>query len=217
MKNYKLYKKGKVNPSSVSSSSSIDDHFALLPAAILTLIAALSLEDKQVLAYLISCSNSSKKNTQKGSKLGDAGNHGGDHYPAFNCDCFRCYKSFWARWDASPNRQLIHEIIEAYEEDLLKKNKLIDKSPKTKRTHRRRVARVCDEPSVVVVDSGSGQGLVKQEIGAEKSSAGKVAGDVAGAGDGADEDGEVGSEKGSALRRLWGFIGEKVSAVWNMG
>ncbi|PON44618.1 RZZ complex, subunit Zw [Trema orientale] len=218
MKNYKLYKKGKVHPSSLSSSSSssssfysIDDHFSLLPAAILTLIAALSLEDKQVLAYLISCSNSSKKNTQKGSKLGDAGNHGGDHSPVFNCDCFRCYKSFWARWDASPNRQLIHEIIEAYEEDLLKKNKLIDKSPKTKRTHRRRVARVCDEPSVVVVDSGSGQGLVKEEIEAEESPAGKVAGD------GADEDGEVGSEKGSTLRRLWGFIGEKVSAVWNMG
>lgn len=32
------------------------------------------------------------------------------------CGCFGCYKSFWARWDASPNRHLIHRIIDAVEE-----------------------------------------------------------------------------------------------------
>jgi hypothetical protein len=32
------------------------------------------------------------------------------------CGCCGCYKSFWARWDASPNRHLIHRIIDAVEE-----------------------------------------------------------------------------------------------------
>lgn len=227
----KLYKKGKVHPS-LSSSSAIDDqYFSFLPAAILTLIGALSFEDKQILAYLISCSSSSsssihnKKNynyAPKGTKLGvdHAGNHGGggrDHSPAFNCDCFRCYKSFWARWDASPNRQLIHEIIEAYEEDLMKKqNKLNSNKNLSKvKRDRRRVSRVCDEPRDADVELGSGQGLIKEDIKAEESVAVKVAGEeVTGAGEEAEEDG---SEKGSALRRLWGFIGEKVSAVWNLG
>ena len=217
----KLYKKGKrIHP----SLSSIDDQYFsnVLPATILTLIGALSFDDKQVLAYLISCSNNSKNNTQKGTKkLGDAiNNGGGDHAPAFNCDCFRCYKCFWARWDASPNRQLIHEIIEAYEEDLIKKNKFLYKDLKIKKRDRRRgVARVCDEPSDGVdVDLGSGKGLMKElEIEAvQESPAGKVDGDVAGNGDDGQDDDEVASEKGSTLKRLFGFI-DKVSAVWNFG
>ncbi|KAM1495328.1 hypothetical protein ACFX13_030399 [Malus domestica] len=31
--------------------------------------------------------------------------------------------SFWARWDVSPNRQLIHEILEAFEERLVEKKR----------------------------------------------------------------------------------------------
>ncbi|OMO49381.1 hypothetical protein CCACVL1_31042 [Corchorus capsularis] len=50
-------KLGKVHPS--PPPPTIADSLSLLPETILTLTAALSLEDKQVLAYLISCSGSS--------------------------------------------------------------------------------------------------------------------------------------------------------------
>lgn len=38
--------------------------------------------------------------------------------PVFDCDCFDCYTSYWFRWDSSPNRELIHQVIEAFEEHL---------------------------------------------------------------------------------------------------
>ncbi|CAK9171930.1 unnamed protein product [Ilex paraguariensis] len=80
----KMRNKGKVYPSP-SSSSSFPSYspnrdalsvLKLLPAAILALAAVLSLEDKEVLAYMIT------------------------------------------RWDSSPNRELIHQAIEAFEEHL---------------------------------------------------------------------------------------------------
>ncbi|KAK3022013.1 hypothetical protein RJ639_045174 [Escallonia herrerae] len=49
----KFYSKGKIHP---SPAPAVTNQLSLLPAAILTLTAALSTEDKQVLAYLISCS-----------------------------------------------------------------------------------------------------------------------------------------------------------------
>ena len=36
----------------------------------------------------------------------------------FDCDCFDCYTSYWFRWDSSPNRELIHQVIEAFEDHL---------------------------------------------------------------------------------------------------
>ncbi|KAI3870507.1 hypothetical protein MKX03_022700 [Papaver bracteatum] len=115
----KLYKKGKIHPSPPHHFS---DQLAFLPATILTLTVALSPEDREVLAYLICFSgnlssftgNNRKKNCGGG---GGSGFNGGEHSTSFNCDCFRCYTSFWFRWDCSPNRQLIHEIIDAYEND----------------------------------------------------------------------------------------------------
>ncbi|XP_020242714.1 uncharacterized protein LOC109820929 [Asparagus officinalis] len=41
-----------------------------------------------------------------------------NHAPNIGCSCFGCYKSFWARWDASPNRHVIHLILDAFEETL---------------------------------------------------------------------------------------------------
>ncbi|KAJ0257878.1 Uncharacterized protein HA466_0086710 [Hirschfeldia incana] len=38
--------------------------------------------------------------------------------PVFDCECFDCYMSYWFRWDSSPNRELIHQIIEAFEDHL---------------------------------------------------------------------------------------------------
>lgn len=35
----------------------------------------------------------------------------------FECGCFDCYTRFWYRWDSSPNRDLIHQVIEAFEDN----------------------------------------------------------------------------------------------------
>ncbi|XP_011086833.1 uncharacterized protein LOC105168444 [Sesamum indicum] len=117
--------RNKVHPfisSSSSSSSPTKDPFPvlnLLPAAILTLISVLSLEDRQVLAYMITrslkSSNPSKKPSKKQSLIDS---HGRQSPALFDCDCFHCYTSFWFRWDSSPNRELIHQAIEAFEEHL---------------------------------------------------------------------------------------------------
>ncbi|CAL5014265.1 unnamed protein product [Urochloa decumbens] len=78
-----------------------------LPAAVLALASALTAEEQEVLAYLLSCG---------GAAGGRPRRRRGPHPPEMGCGCFGCYKSFWARWDASPNRHLIHRIIDAVEE-----------------------------------------------------------------------------------------------------
>ncbi|CAK8564430.1 unnamed protein product [Lathyrus sativus] len=110
----KLYRKGTVHP---SSPPSVSEQFSFLPATILTLIVALSPEDKEVLAYLISCSSSSSsfyKNPNRKTKE----TVGGKHLPLFHCNCFHCYMSYWIRWNSSPNHQLIHTIINDFEDFL---------------------------------------------------------------------------------------------------
>ncbi|MED6219328.1 hypothetical protein PIB30_034762 [Stylosanthes scabra] len=116
----KLYRKGTVHP----SPPIISDQLSFLPATILTLTAALTPEDREVLAYLISCSSSSnnpRRTTTTATSRSSSASGGGDHGPVFSCNCFRCYMSYWVRWDSSPNRQLIHEIIDAFEEWLAQK------------------------------------------------------------------------------------------------
>ncbi|RYR12016.1 hypothetical protein Ahy_B04g069531 [Arachis hypogaea] len=116
----KLYRKGTVHP----SPPIISDQLSFLPATILTLTAALTPEDREVLAYLISCSSSSnnpRRTTTTTTSRSSSASGGGDHAPVFSCNCFRCYMSYWVRWDSSPNRQLIHEIIDAFEEWLAQK------------------------------------------------------------------------------------------------
>ncbi|KAF5949960.1 hypothetical protein HYC85_011953 [Camellia sinensis] len=191
----KLYtnKKGKVHP----SPPPIADHLSLLPATILTLTVALSPQDKEVLAYLISCSGTTTTTTNFSgnpkTRL-DGGGSGGDHPTQFNCNCFRCYMSYWVRWDASPNRQLIHEVLDAYEDGLFQKKK------KSLKKERRK--RVCEDENR---DSGE---LGSVEVSQSRPSHG--GGDV-------EEDGvgEVGSEKGS-VRKLVSFIGERIWGVWGI-
>uniref|UniRef100_A0A7N0UXT1 Uncharacterized protein n=1 Tax=Kalanchoe fedtschenkoi TaxID=63787 RepID=A0A7N0UXT1_KALFE len=135
----KMKGKGKIHPSPppVTAPSASQDSLSvlnLLPAAILSLAAVLSIQDREVLAYMITrslkttttCSiNSLVKETNKfhrSSKqlktIGGSG-VGSHHKPSvFDCDCFDCYTSFWFRWDSSPNRELIHQAIEAFEEHL---------------------------------------------------------------------------------------------------
>ncbi|KAE9591505.1 hypothetical protein Lalb_Chr20g0119161 [Lupinus albus] len=116
----KLYRKGTIHP----SPPIITDHLSFLPAAILTLAAALSPDDREVLAYLISCSSNNNfsgnsRRSTTSNKNSNAAVSSGDHAPLFNCSCFCCYTNYWVRWDSSPNRQLIHEIIDAFEDWLV--------------------------------------------------------------------------------------------------
>ncbi|CAI9093190.1 OLC1v1028628C1 [Oldenlandia corymbosa var. corymbosa] len=145
----KMRSKGKVHPSPTSSPSSPSPDslsvLKLLPAAILALISVLSLEDREVLAYLITRSLKStnppsffqpektpskkinhthlKKSSITGTNTASGGrtnahSNGGSKTPLFDCECFDCYTSFWFRWDSSPNRELISHAIEAFEENL---------------------------------------------------------------------------------------------------
>ncbi|CAO2828966.1 unnamed protein product [Amaranthus hypochondriacus] len=79
----------------------------LFSATIPSLISVLSLQDSEVLAYMIT--RSLKSSTLNYSSSSD---------PCFDCDCFSCYTTFWSRWDCSPHRELIHQAIEAFEEHL---------------------------------------------------------------------------------------------------
>ncbi|KAK3038915.1 hypothetical protein RJ639_027543 [Escallonia herrerae] len=200
----KLYSKGKIHP---SPNPAITNQLSLLPAAILTLTAALSTEDKQVLAYLISCSGGTSNSNFSGHldttpKSGGTGSgSGGDHPPQLECSCFRCYMSFWVRWDASPNRQLIHEIIDAYEDGLETQKK---KSLKTKKEKRKRVRIVPD----VGQKPGSNEPSLVQDA---HQGIGGGAGEVAGV----EQGGEVGVEKGS-VRKLVSFLGERIWGVWGI-
>jgi phosphoribosyl-AMP cyclohydrolase len=136
----KIKNKGKVYPSpSSSSSSSVGDNgdrdvlsvLKLLPAAILALASVLSLEDREVLAYMITRSlkttttnnpspylQDSKKKSSKKPQNNNNSQRSNHIAPIFDCDCFDCYISYWFRWDSSPNRELIHQVIEAFEEHL---------------------------------------------------------------------------------------------------
>lgn len=93
-----------------------DQQLSLLPTTILTLTTSLSQEDKQILSYLISCSSSNFSNN-----LGNCTTHNNNNNKS--CYCFNCYMSYWVKWDSSPNHQLIHEIIDAFENMVLEKKK----------------------------------------------------------------------------------------------
>lgn len=135
----KIKKKGKVYPSPSSSSSSSSsssflgtqcpsdgDFLAvlkLLPAAILALTIVLPLEDREVLAYMITRSMkptnpSPITHKRKLPQKKFSQNNNTHKPPVFDCDCFDCYTSYWYRWDSSPNRELIHQAIEAFEDHL---------------------------------------------------------------------------------------------------
>ncbi|KAI4336554.1 hypothetical protein L6164_015068 [Bauhinia variegata] len=151
----KIKNKGKVYPSPSSSSSashSSDEHvlsaLKLLPAAILALASLLSIEDREVLVYMITRSvdatptsimQATKKKSSNSKKT--IPNKNNTHKPpVFDCDCFDCYTSYWFRWDSSPNRELIHQVIEAFEDHLTngdKSKKSVARAKKKERMTRR--------------------------------------------------------------------------------
>ena len=107
----------------------------LLLAAILALASVLSLEDREVLAYMITYSmktttpspitqDSKRKPPKKApnnhNKNSNNNNNTNNTHkpPMFECDCFDCDTSYWFKWDSSPNCELIHQAIEAFEDHL---------------------------------------------------------------------------------------------------
>ncbi|XP_038711239.1 uncharacterized protein LOC120005584 isoform X1 [Tripterygium wilfordii] len=220
----KLYRKGAVHPSPPNKL----DQLTFLPAAILTLAAALSPEEKEVLAYLISCSNSSgnsfsnqhqrhRLSHQSGSsssfaRTNTTGTGSADHPPSFKCDCFRCYMSYWARWDSSPNRQLIHEIIEAFEEWLVQSSNSSKKSRKDRKKKGSDSNSNRNKSSELKRSETSQKNeLSESDLVIESISSGVEGG--GGSNIGGDEGEGEGEEKGS-VRKLMNFIGERIWGVW---
>ncbi|XP_051128931.1 uncharacterized protein LOC127249910 [Andrographis paniculata] len=200
----KLYRKGTVHPTPAVVK---DQLLSFLPAAILSLTVALSPEDREVLAYLISCSGScldiQRKADQKTAAAG-----GGDHTASFSCNCFRCYKSYWKKWDSSPNRQLIDEIIDAFEDSLLKESK------KEKSKKERRKGKSVRGKTGLGVDSLQKSDLCsrKDDFHFGETSTAKSGGDDGGAEEEEDiVDGET--EKGT-VRRVINFLGERILKLW---
>ncbi|XWS19343.1 hypothetical protein CRYUN_Cryun31cG0007200 [Craigia yunnanensis] len=206
----KLYRRGTVHPSPPITT----DHQSFLPATILTLAAALSPEDREVLAYLISCSNndfgnfsSHRKNTQKNpTKRSSSCNSDHDHPPLFTCDCFRCYMSYWVRWDSSPNRQLIHEIIDAFEDGLAQSKKTKSKKDRKKKGGGADGSGGLKRSELSLLKDESSELKSVEESSSSSSGGGEVCGD----------DGEEGTDRGS-VRRFVNFIGERIWNVWGLG
>ncbi|MED6195238.1 hypothetical protein PIB30_036026 [Stylosanthes scabra] len=197
----KLYRKGTVHP----SPPIVSDRLSFLPATILTLTVALSPQEREVLAYLLSCPSSSNLNTRRTTSQKVAVE--GDHPALFNCSCFRCYMSYWARWDSSPNNQRIHEIIDAYEDWLAHTTKPPKSKKKDKRSKKlssnTKHEEVAGSPHVVSDES-------MEPVGESSKSGGSGCGgdEVGSGGD------EGGSEEKGSVRRFVSFIGEKIWGGW---
>ncbi|MCD7447607.1 hypothetical protein HAX54_032225 [Datura stramonium] len=174
-----LYRKSTVHPITPPLVL-LSDQLSLLPATILKLTTTLSQEDKQILGYLISCSSSNFSNN-----LGNCTAHKNNDNK--NCYCFNCYMSYWVKWNSSPNHQLIHEIIDAFEDMGLKKKK--GKSKKQRRNKNRGSCGVDKNSEMYEENSGSNDGVVGELDG--------------------------GTEKGS-VRRFVSFLGESFLSVWHI-
>ncbi|KAG8487979.1 hypothetical protein CXB51_018422 [Gossypium anomalum] len=201
-------KKGRrVHPSSPSSSplSSYKDRnsvFKLFPMAILALASTLPPQDQEVLAYMITRSiiltHQPKNKCKKGNNKA----------PLFQCGCFECYTRFWHRWDSSPNRDLIHQVIEAFEDHLVQNEATPKKQCKASRKKEKviMVNNIC-EPN-------ESEGLVETESkGNDEVAEGKlemeVAAAVAGGGGGV-------SHKGLARKVLPDVVGLFNSRFWSL-
>ncbi|CAL9039431.1 unnamed protein product, partial [Musa banksii] len=198
---------------------------AALPAAVMALAAVLTAEDQEVLAYLLSGGGGGRWREQRRRRA---------HPPELECGCFGCYKSFWARWDASPNRHVIHRIIDAVEESLEARE--CDRGGGGRR--RRRSGRGGNKGAILApnatavaeaeeaADSLRVEGKVSPALDAEHFP--HDDGDDYDDDDGEDEDDEDDDEEEqemnesnnnnkskNSVRRFMSFIGETVWGVWN--
>ncbi|KZV24447.1 hypothetical protein F511_25472 [Dorcoceras hygrometricum] len=244
----KVRNKGKVHPFNSSSSSSSlhspkQDEFPvlrLLPAAIFTLVSILSVDDREVLAYMITRSLKSTNNPsfihdeekKKSSKKPSFGTSYGHKSPAlFDCECFYCYTSFWFRWDSSPNRELIQQAIEEFEEHLNNGELSIlnggnGKNRRKEKMGRRKIERICggggggtlENPAVSLLPENQ-ESLVldppASEVPAEVEDVGGGV-DEAQVGDAAAPVAAVHSHKGLARKVLPDVMGIFNSRLWSL-
>ena len=213
----KLYQgKGRrVHPAPADAAAAV-----ALPAAVLSLASALTAEEQEVLAYLLSCG---------GAAGGRPRRRRGPHPPEMGCGCFGCYKSFWARWDASPNRHLIHHIIDAVEEGGGGgSGGHPRRGPSRRRRRGRRGSDAADYEDAGVVDASTDHRHPGCDGGRDHHGEYEGDGDdeeeeVASSMDGDEDDASVASEgdcnggsaEKSTVGRLVRFIGEKVWGPWN--
>ncbi|XP_062185384.1 uncharacterized protein LOC133888975 [Phragmites australis] len=202
----KLYQgKGRrVHPAPADAAAGV-----VLPAAVLALASALTAEEQEVLAYLLSC----------GGAAGGRRRRCGPHPPEMGCGCFGCYKSFWARWDASPNRHLIHRIIDAVEEGG-------GGGPPRRPSRRRRRGRRNSDAFEDAADAGEPDISVEHHPSCDGGRDGDDEGkDGCSSMDGDEDDESMadesdcsdsnGNTEKSTVGRLVRFIGEKVWGAWN--
>uniref|UniRef100_A0ACD5YZU8 Uncharacterized protein n=1 Tax=Avena sativa TaxID=4498 RepID=A0ACD5YZU8_AVESA len=211
-----------------------DAALALLPAALLALAATLTAEEQEVLAYLLSGIGTGGSGPAGGRR--SSKRQGGPHQPEMGCGCFGCYKSYWARWDASPNRHLIHRIIEAVEEGTAGGAPAGGASGATRRGGHRRRRRgrgggrdLDSSPASGAVEADAGllhQVCCASDGGEDRDYEGDEddgADSVYGGGDGEEEEAMTddsdcassGNAEKSAVGKLVRFIGEKVWGAWN--
>ncbi|KAL2341350.1 hypothetical protein Fmac_009290 [Flemingia macrophylla] len=194
----KLYHKGAVHP----SPPLISDQLAFLPAAILALAAALPSDDREILAYLLSCS-SRRRNAAVES----------DHAPLFSCSCFACYTSYWVRWDESPNRQLIHEIIDAFEDNLAQSS-AVDKGKKNgKGKKEKRNKKGCSSSSSSNNKHARSTEFKRSELAASPTRDSPESEPAPESDPGAAGEAVLADEKGS-VRKFVSFIGERIWGAW---
>ncbi|XP_073311918.1 uncharacterized protein [Primulina huaijiensis] len=212
----KLYKRGTVHPTPPVVS---DQLLSFLPAAILTLAAALSQEEREVLAYLISCSSANFSNSHHKKTPSEATSDcskGGatDHPACFSCYCFRCYMSYWVQWDSSPNRQLIHEIIDAFEESLFKESRK-EKSKRERRKGKNVKGKI--SPELDADSKKSEPSLTKEDSNFTESNSPKehgIEGGEENSGREEEENGEEEELERGSVRRFVSFLGERIWSVW---
>lgn len=110
------------------------------------------------------------------------------------------------RWDSSPNRQLIDEIIEAYEDGLQSKK---EKSRRERRKSNKGSGNSSGELRKSEVMTLNKDDSDEADSRAELPSHHAAASSGCRDGDGEEEGGERGS-----VRRLVSFLGEKIWSVW---
>ncbi|CAH9141840.1 unnamed protein product [Cuscuta epithymum] len=193
MKRKKPHSKTTVHP-----TPPLTDKLAFLPDSVISMAGALSDDEQEALAYIISRPSGNNNRTTA------AADGGADHPPSFDCHCFNCYMSYWARWDSSPNRHLIHQAIDAYEDDLQIK--------KEKNTGGMKKGGSKDS------SSSSGGNPRNSEVitnGEDSGEAGPTEERLGSAGDGGGgEDGRA--EQKGALRRVMAFVGEKCLSIFSL-
>lgn len=133
--------------------------------------------------------------------------------------------SYWIRWDSSPNRQLIDEIIDTFEQDGPSSSSLAQKGKsKSKKEKRRKNNKGLPEKSN---GNQTGQQDVMKRSCSELLPLSEVAGgsrstqemvdevnEVESREDSSDDDGRDGREE-TSVRRFMGFLGEKIWSIWN--